>query len=408
MVLGLALPSAARAAASFTVDPNPATVCRPAEFTAQPDPDLQAGETVTDYAWDLDGDGLFDDATTATATHTFSSAAAVNVGLQISYVDAAQQSRVEEVRSAVPVAAAAPKASFTRAPSAPLTFDPVTYRSTSTVPVGQQLLARAWDLNGDGVFGDATAAVASTSYGTPGPRIVRLRILSGCGGPAFTGETAQIVPVGNRLPTASIRLVPTEPLVGASVDFISLARDRDGPIVFELWDLDRDGRFDDALGPTATRAFPTAGTKVISLLAIDASGATVRAFASFNVVPLKPPDPSLLSPFPVVRMVGEILPTGTRIKVLTVRAPRASRVTIKCSGGGCPYRRRSVRTRSSRLRVRSLRRVLEPRAKLRIYVTKADAIGKYTSFRIRRGRPPARRDLCLKPGAARPSRCPVR
>jgi hypothetical protein len=43
---------------------------------------------------------------------------------------------------------------------------------------------------------------------------------------------------------------------------------------------------------------------------------------------------------------------------------------------------------------------------VRIFITKPGAIGKYTSFRIRKGNSPKRRDLCMLPGARLPSRCP--
>ena len=40
-----------------------------------------------------------------------------------------------------------------------------------------------------------------------------------------------------------------------------------------------------------------------------------------------------------------------------------------------------------------------------VRVTLPGRVGKFTRFTIRRGRPPVRRDLCLPPGAARPTNC---
>jgi hypothetical protein len=51
-------------------------------------------------------------------------------------------------------------------------------------------------------------------------------------------------------------------------------------------------------------------------------------------------------------------------------------------------------------------RTLRSRAILRVFVTRSDVIGKYTRFRIRRGKPPARQDSCLIPGNPKPVSCP--
>jgi hypothetical protein len=39
-------------------------------------------------------------------------------------------------------------------------------------------------------------------------------------------------------------------------------------------------------------------------------------------------------------------------------------------------------------------------------VTRRGFIGKQTTLLLRRGKPPARKDECLYPGASRPRRCP--
>jgi hypothetical protein len=50
--------------------------------------------------------------------------------------------------------------------------------------------------------------------------------------------------------------------------------------------------------------------------------------------------------------------------------------------------------------------LLRPGTVIEIRVTKSGAVGKYTRFLIRKGRPPKRTDLCLAPGSTRPARCP--
>jgi hypothetical protein len=54
---------------------------------------------------------------------------------------------------------------------------------------------------------------------------------------------------------------------------------------------------------------------------------------------------------------------------------------------------------------RFARRTLRPGAVVQVFVTQRGAIGKYTRFRIRAGKPPSRVDRCLPPGGKRPVRC---
>jgi hypothetical protein len=59
------------------------------------------------------------------------------------------------------------------------------------------------------------------------------------------------------------------------------------------------------------------------------------------------------------------------------------------------------------LRFRQFRgRTLRAGATLRVLVSDRRAIGKYTRFRVRRSKPPARLDSCLPPGKRSPATCP--
>ena len=70
-------------------------------------------------------------------------------------------------------------------------------------------------------------------------------------------------------------------------------------------------------------------------------------------------------------------------------------------------RRSKPQAKTTRLlRFRRFERRLRARAAVRIFMTKPGTIGKYTSFRIRKGNSPKRRDLCMLPGAKLPSPCP--
>jgi hypothetical protein len=118
----------------------------------------------------------------------------------------------------------------------------------------------------------------------------------------------------------------------------------------------------------------------------------------------------LLSPFPIVHIRGTLVGGWIRLQLLSVLAPRGARIELRCSGVTCPVRAvvRVARTGATPVRFPMIeRRRLRAGAVIRIAVTKQDRIGKYTRFVLRRNAPPARRDMCMRYGATRPSACPV-
>jgi hypothetical protein len=59
------------------------------------------------------------------------------------------------------------------------------------------------------------------------------------------------------------------------------------------------------------------------------------------------------------------------------------------------------------VRFKKIERLLPAGTVIRVLVTKKGVIGKYTQFRIRRGRAPQREDKCLMPGSSRAASCEV-
>ena len=113
----------------------------------------------------------------------------------------------------------------------------------------------------------------------------------------------------------------------------------------------------------------------------------------------------LLTPFPIVRIRGLIEPSGVRITLLTVRAPKASTVTVYCSGRSCPRRRVRITAGTRIVRVRAFEKRLRAGTILKVYVTKRGFTGKYTRFRIIRRRAPSRIDRCVSTAGAKPRIC---
>lgn len=292
-------------------------------------------------------------------------------------------------------AGAAPVASFTFSPAAPLTNEPVTFVSTSSGAT----TAPRWDLDGDRLCDDASGPVAERSFWPSGPYAVTLCVSDGIDDATLTRRFT----VFNRPPAAAIAFAPVLPLSGDPITLASTSADPDGPIVALEWDLDGDGAFDDWQGPTASVTFAAPGSHRVGLLATDRDGA---ASATAVDIAVRARPPVSISPFPVVRIVGSFGARGIRVEQLVVTAPEGARVEIQCRGRGCPFRKfiRKPGTQTVRVR-RFARRVLRPGAVVQVWVTRPGEVGKYTRFRIRKKRPPSRVDRCLPPGSERPAPC---
>ena len=119
----------------------------------------------------------------------------------------------------------------------------------------------------------------------------------------------------------------------------------------------------------------------------------------------KAPPPTLMRPFPVVRIRGYFARNGARITLLAVRGPRSAQISVRCLGLGCPVA--TLALPSAPARLHPFERFLPAGTRLEISVAKPGRIGKYASFVIRAHRAPMRSDRCLLPGRSRPTRCPA-
>jgi len=257
--------------------------------------------------------------------------------------------------------------------------------------------AVAWDLDGDSQFDDATGATVTTSFAAAGWHVVQARTAS--------AEDDFALRV-NAAPVVGFVWSPSAPLAGAPVQLVSTSADAEGALR-HAWELDGDGDFNDA-ATAATAATFTAGTHAVSLRVTDSDGVvrtitrTITVLAPAATAPTSTP-PRVLSA--VVRLAGTVLPRGTRVSILSVRAPRGATVVARCTGRGCPVRSQRKRSRTGFVRFRDMEALLKPRARLEVLVQATGAVGKYTRFTIRSRRRPKRTERCLPPGGSTPEVC---
>ena len=327
------------------------------------------------------------------------------------------------------VALAVPTVDFTWSPDVPLTNQEVTLDSASVASaLDRSITAQEWDLDDDGKFRNGNGDRVRTKFSRPGLHRVGLRVSeSNPAGPDETAEKYISIPVANRAPIAAVAIIPAIPAPDQPFTLLSSSYDPDGSIASTNWDLDADGKFDDASGTSVVTSRPL-GRHAVSLRVTDDSGETgvTTAFVEVraDAGPSTPITTSsgqggvrLLSPFPIVRVSGLVQRGGIKLRLLSVSAPVGSTVVVRCSGRGCPFKRSSrvvtlsaAKSEVSPTRVvlirRFARKLLRAGAAVRVYVTRPDAVGKYTRLRIRRNKPPARVDRCVTPASNVPFPCP--
>ncbi len=294
----------------------------------------------------------------------------------------------------------APTADFAASPATPTSGDTVAFTAGAS---GVGDLSYSWDLDGDGSFGEEgeTGAQVSHVFLAPGAHVVRLVVTDSSG---RSTRVEHSVSVRTPPPRAELLALPAAPRVGQEVTFVSLSRAPYGSIATEEWDLDGDGAFDDGNGPRVTWTFGRAGRHPVALRVTDTQGSISVARETVPVSRRPAARPVALSPFPVVRLRGQLRRGGIAVQLLSVLAPRGATIGARCRPGCGGTLRRPGTGRAVRLA--RFERGFRAGALIELRIMGAGRIGKYVSLRVVGGRRGyVRRDACLAPGSSRPVRC---
>jgi hypothetical protein len=392
--------------ANFLVEPLTPIINQNTTFSSissDPDPVDSAGALV--YSWDLDNDGTFcDQGETGLSVARQFPTANTSPGHPVKLRVTDTGGITRELTRNVIVQTTIPKAGIGFAPSAPLPGQAITFSSSASTMAGGPIpdTNKEWDFdfNPAGAFQrDATGAAVTHAFGSAGPKTVALKVQEPGGGFAIVTTTVVV----NAPPQAGFRVAPESPFVGEPATISSSSIDPDGPIAGQQWDLDGDGAFDDASGPLVFATYATPGPRTVRLRVTDARGAT--AVAS-GVLTVRSRPLALLSGV-TIDIKGSLRGNITRLRRLLVRAPAGTSIVVSCKGKGCPKKKTIKQGKGKSLRFKKLERGFRPGIKIVITVTKPGFLGKHTTFTMRRGAAPRRVDLCLAPGAKKPTACPA-
>jgi len=195
----------------------------------------------------------------------------------------------------------APVASLAATPASPLATQEVALTSTASDADGT-IAGAVWDLDSDGEFDDASGPSTTTSFARSGSYTVRLRVTDNDGA---TGTATKTIAVANHRPSVSAAFAPPAPASGERVELTAAASDPDGSVAALAWDLDSDGQFDDASGPSAATAFARPGTHAVSVRATDDEGGQATAAVAVAVANRAPR--AALSVSPQAPVAGQLV-----------------------------------------------------------------------------------------------------
>ena len=247
--------------ANFTVTPAAPKTLESVTFEST-STDLDG--TIAGYAWELDGDGDFNDHSGPTLAQVFPQSGTYTIALKVTDDDGDTSVKSKDVV----VSNRAPTSDFEFTPAAPQKNQTVDFISLASDPENR-IQSLEWDLDNDNAFDDAFGPTAQKAFDSPGTKTVRLKVTDRDGG---THTASKTLSVASLPPTASFVFSPETPLSLQRVTFTSTSTDTDGTIADVRWDTDNDGSFDDGSDIEASRTFDTAGTKTVRIRVTDDDG----------------------------------------------------------------------------------------------------------------------------------------
>ncbi len=259
----------------------------PASPRAGSDVRLTGGAGASSYAWDLDGDGQFDDANGAAVTASFAVGTRTVRAQAVTAVGLLTDTRTFTVHDWN----VAPGGTVRVTPYTARVGSPVTVKAEGGDPDGLSVQT-ALDLDDDGTF-ESAGSTGTATFVAPGERVIRARFTDDAGATSVATTTLD-VHAGNIVPTARFvqpfaAAAPTTFAGGEMTGGDTVAAvDPDGEIVRYEYDLDGDGTYETDRGGDARIPLNELKATVVGVRVTDDGGATAVERATYYPMPTIP------------------------------------------------------------------------------------------------------------------------
>ena len=210
-------------------------------------------------------------------------------------------------------------------------------------------------------------------------------------------------------PTLAAVSVPPNGQAGSPIGMAAAAGDRLTPVAVH-WDFG-DGATAD--GGAVAHAFGAAGAFTVTVTATDGVGNA--ASAARPVLATQAPPPPRIDAT-VQNSWGRLGKNFFLLRLKIIAPPKGSAAQIRCKGRKCPFQSRRFtkfkkgdivmyKLLGPRKAVKKKNRHFRAKQVIQVRVTAPGYIGKVVKFKLKRGKNPVGKVLCLPPGAAKPSKC---
>jgi len=251
---------------TFTASPNPVSTDTTINFDAAAS--IDSDGTIVSYKWD------FGDAKTGSGvktTHSYS----VTGGFTVTLTVTDNAGNVATCNQTVTVGTGLPSCSFTIAPNPADVDETVVFDGSASKDPDGGVLSFAWDFDNDGQFNDATGAVATTSFSSPGTKLINLQVTDAENNDVVCTKSLDI---GNRSPVCeSFTADATNVIPGTTVNYTVVASDPDADplsVKFTTTGGNPGGVVDSTVPFTHSSVYNNIGTFTATAVVSDGQGGT--------------------------------------------------------------------------------------------------------------------------------------